>query len=89
MLQYATITSKKQVTLPAKLVKKLNLKAGQKIAIAELNGELILTPAKKLVEELAGSVPTPPAWKGRDIDEIINEAKDQYFQEKYAQKKTK
>jgi hypothetical protein len=36
-----------------------------------------------LVEKLAGSVPIPEEWKERDIDEIIEEAKDEYFKEKY------
>ncbi|MBI2086259.1 hypothetical protein HYT74_02875 [Candidatus Daviesbacteria bacterium] len=43
----------------------------------------MLTPAEKLIEELAGSVPMPKKWKGKDIDTIIEEAKEEYFKEKY------
>lgn len=83
MSQMATITSKKQLTLPAELFRRAGLRVGQKVIVSEDNGCLILTPAEKLVEELAGSVPVPPQWKGKSIDKIIDEARDEYFKEKY------
>lgn len=86
MTQMATITSKKQLTLPAALFRKAGLHIGQKVVVSEENGRLILTPAEKLVEELAGSVPLPERWKGKDIDEIIEEATEDYFKEKYSKK---
>lgn len=82
MLGYATITSKKQLTLPAKFVKKLNLKTGQKVVVTENNGSLMLTPAEAIVEELAGSLSMSANWHGKDIDQIINQAKQKYFQDK-------
>ncbi len=86
MSQLGTITSKNQITLPVKLVKKLNLKPGEKIVFSEENGKLVLTPAERLVEELAGSVPVPKKWQGKDINEIIDLAKDEYFRKKYSKK---
>ncbi len=86
MNQLATITSKQQLTLPVGLFRKAGFKIGQKVIVSEENGRLILTPAEKLVEELAGSVPVPKKWKGKDIDQIIEQAKDEYFQEKYNSK---
>lgn len=83
MNQLATITSKKQLTLPAELFRKAGLKIGQKVIVSEENGRLVLTPAEKLIEELAGSVPMPKKWKGKNIDTIIEQAKDEYFKEKY------
>lgn len=83
MTQMATITSKKQLTLPAALFHKAGLKVGQKVIVSEENGRLILTPAEKLVEELAGSVPMPRKWKGKNLDKIIEEARDEYFKDKY------
>ena len=83
MSQMATITSKKQLTLPAALFRKAGLKIGQKVIVSEENGRLLLTPAELLVEELAGSVPMPKKWEGRDIDEIIDEARDAYYKSKY------
>lgn len=86
MTQMATITSKKQLTLPAQLFRKAGFRIGQKVIVSEENGRLMLTPSERLVEELAGSIPVPKKWKGRDIDEIIDEARDEYFQEKYHHK---
>ncbi|MBI2196066.1 AbrB/MazE/SpoVT family DNA-binding domain-containing protein [Candidatus Daviesbacteria bacterium] len=83
MNQLATITSKKQLTLPAELFRKAGLRIGQKVIVSEENGRLVLTPAERLVEELAGSVPMPKRWKGASIDRIVEQAKDEYFKEKY------
>ncbi|EKD85465.1 MAG: hypothetical protein ACD_38C00018G0004 [uncultured bacterium] len=83
MTQMATITSKKQLTLPAEIFRKAGLKIGQKVIVSEDNGRLILTPAEKLVMELAGSVPRPKEWKGKSIDTIIEQVKDEYFSKKY------
>ena len=86
MTQIATITSKNQLTLPVQFVKKLNLKTGHKVVISEENGRLILTPAVKLVEELAGSVKIPKRLYAKNLDEVIKEAKRRHFMKKYAQK---
>lgn len=83
MNQLATITSKKQLTLPAELFRKAGLRIGQKVIVSEENGRLTITSAEKLVEELAGSVPMPKRWKGKSIDVIIEQARDEYFKEKY------
>lgn len=86
MNQMATITSKKQLTLPSKVFKKAGLRIGQKVLVAEENGRLTITPAEKLVEELAGSVPVPAKWRGKNIDQIIEESKNDYFRKKYSLK---
>lgn len=83
MAQLATITSKKQLTLPAEVFKKANLRIGQKVIVSEEDGNLLITPAEKLVEELAGSVSIPSGLKGKNIDEVIEQAKREYFQNKY------
>jgi len=86
MNQLATITSKKQLTLPAALFRRAGLRIGQKVIVSEENGSLKITPAEKLVEELAGSIPMPKEWKDKDMDQIIDEARDEYFKEKYRDK---
>lgn len=86
MPQMATITSKKQLTIPASLFYEAGLYIGQKVIVSEENGRLILTPAERLVEELAGSVPMPAKWKGKKLDRIIDDARDEYFKEKYSLK---
>lgn len=86
MTQTTTITSKKQLTIPSHLFNKAGLKIGQKLIVSEKNGTLILTPAEKLVENLAGSVPIPSKWRGKNADEIIEDSKNEYFKSKYQSK---
>ena len=85
MTQLATITSKKQLTLPSKVFKKAGLRIGQKVIVSEENGHLLITPAERLVEDLAGSVSIPARLKGGDIDKIIEFSKGKYFRDKYGQ----
>lgn len=79
MTHFSTITSKRQLTLPAKVFKEAGLKQGQKVAVTWRDGELIITPLTDLVERLAGSLPTPKAWRGKDPDRIIDIAKKKHF----------
>ena len=83
MNQLATITSKKQLTIPAAIFRQAGLEIGQRVIVSEENGSLKITPAERLVEQLAGSVPMPKKWKGKNIDEIIEESRDEYFSKKY------
>ena len=82
MNQTATITSKMQFTIPMFIAKKMGLESGDKLTVSEENGKIILTPIKQLIEELSGSLPVPIAWKGKDINIIIQEAKTKHFQSK-------
>lgn len=68
--------------MPSAIFKKAGLEIGQKVVVTEENGNLIITPAEKIVEKLAGSVPMPEEWRRKDIDEIIEEARDEYYKEK-------
>lgn len=86
MNQMATITSKKQLTLPAALFKKAGFRIGQKVIVSEENGSLRIESAEALVEKLAGSVPIPKKWQGKNLDQIIDEARDEYFRNKYSPK---
>ncbi len=82
MIQSATITSKLQLTLPTAIAKRAGITRGDKIAVSEEGGRIILTPMKQLIEELAGSLAVPENWKGKDMDEIIKGSKQEYFQNK-------
>lgn len=81
-MQQATITSKMQFTIPVSIVKKTGLKRGDKVDVSEENGRIILTPMRQLIHELSGSLPMPKEWEGRDIDDIIHDAKIEYFRSK-------
>ena len=78
-MQTATITSKNQLTLPVDIVRKIGLKMGQKVIVSEEKGKVILTPAGKLVEELAGSLKMPKKWQFKSMEEIIEISKKEYF----------
>ncbi|OGG17943.1 hypothetical protein A3D78_07365 [Candidatus Gottesmanbacteria bacterium RIFCSPHIGHO2_02_FULL_39_14] len=78
-MQIATITSKNQLTLPVEIVRKIGLKTGQKVIVSEEEGKVIITPAEVLVEELAGSVKMPRKWKGKNMEEIIENSRQEYF----------
>lgn len=76
----ATITSKRQLTIPVQLFKRLNLKIGQKVAISEEAGVLKIEPMEALLDRLAGSVIIPERFKGLSLEEIIDKAKAEYFE---------
>jgi AbrB family looped-hinge helix DNA binding protein len=76
----ATITSKRQLTIPADLFRELNLETGDKMVIEVTNDkQLKMQKAVDLVEKLAGSVSVPKGKEGADIDKILSEAKKHYF----------
>ena len=81
-MQTATITSKYQFTVPMAIVRRLGLKSGQKVVVSEEKGRVVLTPSRKLVEELAGSLKMPKKWKNKNLDEIIESSKTEYFKKK-------
>lgn len=85
--QGATITSKLQLTIPVKIARKVGIKSGEKVDVSEENGKIVITPMIKLIHELSGSLPMPKEWEGRDLDEIIDEAKEEHFRQKYNRKK--
>ena len=85
MNSLATITSKRQLTIPSAIFKKAKLKEGDKVIIEENEGELRIKRAVDLVERLAGSVKVPKKYRGVTEDEIIKKAKEDYFRKKFGQ----
>jgi AbrB family looped-hinge helix DNA binding protein len=79
MTPLATITSKRQLTIPVSLFKKAGLSKGDKVVIEEKEGNIILKPALSIVEKLADSVSVPKHLKGVNVDKAIKIAKDRYF----------
>jgi len=82
MTYTATITSKRQLTIPVDLFKKVKLKQGQKVIISEENGIIKMESAIDMVNRLAGSVKILKKYKGVDIDQAIKQAKEDYFRHK-------
>lgn len=82
MRQLATITSKRQLTIPVRIFEKLALGEGERVVVAEEKGKIIIRPAKNLVEELAGAISLPKRFKGLSLEKIIQKAKREYFARK-------
>jgi AbrB family looped-hinge helix DNA binding protein len=72
----ATLTSKGQVTLPAKLRKALGLRAGDQVTFVEgKKGEYRILPRLHRFEDLRGIVKGDKAIKASDVDRWIAEAR--------------
>lgn len=79
MSQLATVTSKRQLTIPASIFYDLNLKKGQKVVVSKKDGAIVIEPALSLVDRLAGSVKIPSKFKGMSLEEVIKKAKKEHF----------
>ena len=82
MNKTATITGKRQITIPIKLFKAANLDKNKKVIISQEKNRLIITSATGLVDSLAGSLKMPISWQGKDLETIIEESKAEYFAQK-------
>ena len=67
------LKQKSQVTIPKKLVDKLNLKTGDKIDIEEKNGKLVLTPVIMVPKDQEWFY--SPEWQ-KGESEVNNQIKD-------------
>lgn len=82
MQQTATITSKRQLTIPVAIFNRLGLKQGHKV-IVSLEDEVIkIISASSLIKKLAGSVKVPKEFRGMPVERIVREAKTTYFKNK-------
>ena len=82
MQQTATITSKRQLTIPVEIFRQLGLKQGRKVIVSVENEVIKITSAVSLVEKLAGSVKVPGEFKGMLVEQIVKRAKMAYFKSK-------
>ncbi len=80
MYQTATITSKRQLTIPAQMYRKMNFEKRQKVILSLEADTIRIEPAVALIEKLAGSLRVSPAYRGRDVDAMIIEAKRAHVQ---------
>ncbi len=82
MQQLATITAKRQLTIPITMFKRMGLQTSRKVFVRAVGNQLIIEPATSLVLSLAGSVKIPDRYKGKSADEMIAIAKREYFKKK-------
>ena len=66
-VEFTTVTSKGQLVIPAKLRRKLRMKAGTKVAVHEESGQLILQP---ITDEYIGSLRGMLGDTSRMIEEL-------------------
>lgn len=78
----ATITSKNQLTLPIKLVRKYKLDINRHVTITEKNGMLVINPQPPLQERLEKLWAQFPAIKGIQTDEELKQATREAFANK-------
>ena len=71
-----TISSKNQITLPARLLREIGLKAGDQVAVEIEDGCLLLHPRPKdWVSYTAGSMPGYYGKTKEEIDEYLREVR--------------
>lgn len=83
MTYTATITSKRQLTIPVEVFLKLGLKEGERLLVRERSGMIELQSARQLVNKLAGSLPIPPEYRGISEEVLIKKAKGEYFKRQF------
>lgn len=77
-MKIVTISSKRQITLPAVMLSQLGVGPNSKLMIEERENNLTLKPIKtSVVDEVAGSLHkfVPPSKRGRLLEEIMRETK--------------
>lgn len=83
MNQTATISSKRQFTIPVKMFNALNLREGEKVVVSQQDDALLIEPMSALIDRLGGSVKKPARLKRvDDPDTLIREARRKYFRAK-------
>ena len=80
----ATITTKRQLTIPARLFKRANLRVGDKVSLDYRGGAIMLTSARERVRALAGSVRAPKWARHVSADTSIEKGKSAYFRRRQA-----
>lgn len=78
----ATITSKRQLTIPVELYKLMAFQEGQKVIISKMDEGIRVESALSLVGRLAGSVEIPNKFKNLTLEKMIIKAKKEYFKNK-------
>ena len=78
----ATLTSKNQLTLPAKLVRKYNLDKQRVVVITERKNSIEIRPQPSLEERMRKNWQKLPAHKGTQTDLEFKQAVRDAFAEK-------
>lgn len=82
MTYTATVTSKRQITLPIKLFADFGIEPGDKLTITKSSEGLLVRRQVDLVNRLHGSVKLPKKYRDLSVGDLIREAKASYWREK-------
>lgn len=82
-----TITSKGQITIPSKVLKSWNLSKGTKLSFKADDKRIIIQKDLEILNRLSGILYDPKRKPVRDLDRLINRAKEKYFRDKWSKKK--
>lgn len=74
-----TITSKGQVTLPKKIRERLGVRKGDRLIAKTKGKKVTLEPVGHGILDLVGTLPKLKIPKGKTVDDLINEARNEYF----------
>jgi AbrB family looped-hinge helix DNA binding protein len=67
----ATVTSKRQVTIPKRFGQKYGLVPGSKVALDVRNGAIVITPYPSITEDLTGSL-SPSTRRPKKVREVTS-----------------
>ena len=70
----SNLTQKGQVTLPSKIRKQLNLKAGDRIAFTLEGNRIIAVPVSGDISSLFGAITSDKSVSVEEMDDVIAEA---------------
>jgi AbrB family looped-hinge helix DNA binding protein len=82
MFQSVRITSKRQITIPVNIFNYLGLKTGDKLVVNINNEKIIMEKQEKILDQLAGSLKLPKKYKNKPVEQIVADAKREYFKSK-------
>lgn len=82
MTYIATITSQRQITIPANLFSQKVFRTGDKVLIESIGKGIRVSPAVQVVRNLAGSISLPLKYKGLSASQIKEKALKEYFTDK-------
>ena len=87
-MELARITSKGQITIPAAIRKKLNLKEGDKVIFIEEKGRFIITNEAKLAfreiqDEMIGEAETSGLVSENRVNQYVKEVRRDIWEKQY------
>lgn len=87
-MELARITSKGQITIPAEIRKKLNLKEGDKVIFIEEGDRIIfanssMVALKEFQDKMKGVAEERGIYGEEDVDKLVREVRKAIWEEKY------